>query len=177
MKSKFVAISGISASFVAIILTLGAYIEFLDIFAIVLSSVFVILPLYFGSIKGCFLTFFAGGVVSLLCGLGNITSIVYPAYFTFFGLYPIIKFLAKEKNFNKKIFIILSIIWCVGVCYFLFFYYTQILMLELERLPEFVEKYIWYFIALYGVVFYFIYDRFIFVVKTLEDRYLQRIIR
>ena len=53
MKSKFIAISAVSASFVAIVLIVGAYISFFDVYALLLSSVFVILPLYFNTYKGC----------------------------------------------------------------------------------------------------------------------------
>ena len=46
MKSKVVTLSAISAALTAIVLTLGAYIELVDLYSIVISSVFVILPLY-----------------------------------------------------------------------------------------------------------------------------------
>ena len=52
MKSKIISISAISAGFLALILTVGAYIEMVDLFCIVISSVFVILPLYYKSFIG-----------------------------------------------------------------------------------------------------------------------------
>ncbi len=177
MKSKFIAISAISASFVAIVLIIGAYISFFDVYALLLSSVFVILPLYFNTYKGCFLCYLVGGVVALLCGLGNITSIVYPGYFAFFGLYPIVKFIASNKKFNKIVFMFLGLLWCVACAYGLFFYYTEFLGLELNDFPEFISNNILYFVGAFAIVFYFLYDKTIYFVKIIEDRYLQRIIR
>ena len=46
MKSKVVTVSAISAALTAIALTLGAYIELVDLYAIVISSAFIILPTY-----------------------------------------------------------------------------------------------------------------------------------
>ncbi|MBQ0099809.1 MAG: hypothetical protein KBS91_04620, partial [Firmicutes bacterium] len=138
MKSKFIAISAVSASFVAIVLIVGAYISFFDIYALLLSSVFVILPLYFNSYKGCFLCYLAGGVVALLCGMGNITSIVFPGYFVFFGLYPIVKFIATNKKMNRVLFFFLGLLWCIASAYGLFFYYTKLLMLPLNDFPDFI---------------------------------------
>ena len=55
MKSKIISLSAISASFIAIALIIGAYIEITDLFMVVISSVFVLLPLYLKSYKGSFL--------------------------------------------------------------------------------------------------------------------------
>lgn len=177
MKSKLIAISAISASFTAIVLTLGAYIELFDIFALVVSSVFVILPLYYHTYKGCFLCFFAGGVLAFIFSGFNIMSIVFPAYFLFFGIYPIVRFIAIEKKFNKMLFGTISLLWCVAVFYGLYYYYTLFLMLPIEDLPKFVSDNILYFVAVFGVVFYFIFDRFIFVSQRIENIYLQRILK
>ena len=90
MKSKIISLSAISACFIAASLVVGTYFEILDFFMLVTASVFVLLPLYLKSYKGSFLAYLVGGVVAILCGGFNFT-LIYPAYFLFFGVYPIIK--------------------------------------------------------------------------------------
>ena len=46
MKSKVISLSAISAALIAVSLTIGAYFEFADLFAVVIASAFVILPIY-----------------------------------------------------------------------------------------------------------------------------------
>jgi hypothetical protein len=57
MKSKLLAVSAISASLTAIILTIGAYVSMADLFCLTISSVTVLPPLYFKSYKAGFLSF------------------------------------------------------------------------------------------------------------------------
>lgn len=178
MKSKIISISAISASLVALCLTLGSYVTFVDVFCTIIASVFVILPLYYKSFKGCFLTYLAGGLVATLACLPSLTySFVLPAYFIFFGLFPIVKNLLAYKGVNKIVSIFIGLIWCVLALYGIYFYYVLVLGLNLSDLPFFIEKYILIFIGVFSIIFYFIYDRFIFVVKLVIDRYLKKIIK
>lgn len=64
MKSRVIALSAISAAFVALFLTLGAYIEFINIISVIVASVFIVLPMYENSKLGSFLAFLAGGVIA-----------------------------------------------------------------------------------------------------------------
>ncbi|MBO7150026.1 MAG: hypothetical protein J6V71_03945 [Clostridia bacterium] len=176
MKSKIISLSAISASFIAIALIIGAYIEITDLFMVVISSVFVLLPLYLKSYKGSFLAFLAGGVIAFLCSGFNF-ALIFPAYFTFFGIYPIVKHKMKEKNVKNSVAIIIGLIWFVFVAYGCYFYYTLILNGVFEGLPNWIEKYIIYGIGLIAIVFFFIYDRFVFVVKFVIDKYLKKIIK
>ncbi|MCQ2387632.1 MAG: hypothetical protein MJ066_04225 [Clostridia bacterium] len=180
MKNKVLALSAISASFVAILLTIGAYIEFADVFTIIIASAFILLPLYYKSYKGCFLCYIAGGVIAFIISGFNILSIVFPSYFVFFGIYPIVKMRAIDKKFNKIIFMIIGLIWCVGVIYGIYFYYTFVMKIEFDELTEkiaFIMDYLYITIAVIGVIFYFLFDRFIVVVKRLLDYYLPKIIK
>ena len=43
MKSKVIALSAISASFITLFLSVGAYIEVVDLIAVVVASAFIIL--------------------------------------------------------------------------------------------------------------------------------------
>ena len=178
MKSKVLALSAISAGFVAIFLILGSYVSFVDIFCTVVSSVFVLMPLYLKSYKGSFLSYLVGGAISLLICLPTfLFSFVIVAYFVFFGIYPIIKMLAAEKGFNKKIFFVIGLIWCIATIYGVYFYYTGVMGLNFNDLPKFIADYILIFLAPIGAFFFIIYDRFIFVCKMFLDKYLSRVIK
>lgn len=177
MKSKIIALSAVSAGLISVFLTLGAYIELIDLVCIVIASAFVILPIYYKSYSGSFLAFLAGGVISFVFSGFNILSIVFPSYLMFFGCFPIAKLKMREKNFNKIIGVIIGIIWCVATFYAMYFYYTGVMKLELKDLPKFISDYILYFVGAFGIVFYVIYDRYVVVLKITFDKYLKRIIK
>ena len=172
MKSKVIALSAVSAGFTAICLIVGAYLDFADLIALVLASAFVILPLYYGSYKGAALAFLAGGTIALLIALPKISlTIVFPAYAAFFGLYPIIRHFAAEKQVKKTIIYIVGAVWCVAAVYGMYFYYT------LPAWAEWIRGGILYILPVIGLIFYFIYDRYVVVTKTFLDGVLKRIIK
>ena len=177
MKSKVIAISAISAGFIAIFLTIGAYFSIFDLVSVVIASVFVLLPTYYNSYAGSVLAFLAGGIIAFIFSSFNIMSIVFPSYIAFFGVYPIIKCKMAEKNFNKIAGLLIGLVWCVAVCFGIYFYYTEIMGQPFSDLPEFILNYILFFVALAGVVFYFLFDRFIVLSKLIIDRYLGKILK
>ena len=85
--------------------------------------------------------------------------------------------LATEKGFNKKIFFVIGLIWCIATIYGVYFYYTGVMGLNFNDLPKFIADYILIFLAPIGAVFFIIYDRFIFVCKMFLDKYLSRVIK
>lgn len=180
MKSKTLAISAISAALVAIALTVGAYFDAADLFALIVASAFVILPLYRGSYKGTLLSFLVGGVIAIISsGFNFAYSVVFPAYFGFFGAYPILFSYLSDKNVKKPVRAIIGILWCVAAFYGMYFYYTAVIGLNLNDLPEWLPKFIKdaaiYLIGVIAVVFYFIFDRFIQVVRVFYNNYIGRI--
>ena len=178
MKSKIISISAISAGFVALFLCVGSYLSIVEIFSTVVASAFVILPLYYKSYKGCFLAYLVGGAISLLVCIPSILySFVIPAYFVFFGIYPIIKNIFIDKNINKYLSFVVGLIWCVATIYGVFFYYTLIMGLQINGLPYFISKNVLIFLAPVGILFFLIYDRFVVVCKYAIDKYLNRIIK
>lgn len=177
MKSKIISISAVSAGFVAIFLLLGSYIEIADLFTTVVSSVFVTSPLYYKSYKGCFLAYVAGGLIAFICSGFNLISLVFPAYFAFFGVYPIIKCLMKEKSVNKYVGFILGLIWFVAISLGLYYYYVFFMGAVLEGLPQWVTNYLEFIIIFIAIIFYFIYDRFIIVMRRFTEYYLNKIIK
>ncbi len=176
MKSKIISLSAISAGFIAISLIIGSYFEITDLFMVVVASVFVLLPLYLNSYKGSFLAFLAGGVIALLCSGFNL-ALIFPAYFTFFGIYPIVKNKMLEKQVKKYVALIIGLIWFILVSYGCYFYYTLVLNGVFEGLPAWIEQYIIYGVGLVAILFFFIYDRFLFVVKFFVDKYLRKIVK
>lgn len=180
MKSKLITISAVSSAFVAICLTLGLYFELVDLISLVIVSVFVILPLYYNSFLASFLSYLAGGLVALIIGGFNFLSIVIPAYFLYFGLYPIIKHLFIKKNVNPVLAKFIGLIWCVLAFYGMYFYYTAVMGLDFSDVPLWLEEYVKfvpYAVAPLGIIFFFIFDKFVVVVKRVEDYYLKRIIK
>ena len=181
MKSRVITVSAISAGLVAICLAIGIYVEIVDLFSLVLSSVFVILPLYLKSYKGALFTYLAGGVLGLLIGWFNfVYSFVFPAYFAFFGLFPIIACLLREKKINKFFYHTIGLIWGLAAAYGLYFYYTLVMRLDFANLPHYliwIKDYLIVVVGVVGVVFYFVYERFITLAKTLIDKYMGKIIK
>lgn len=175
MKSKVISLSAISAAFVAIALIIGGFFEMTDFFMLILASVFVMLPLYLNSFKGSFLAYFAGGVIAVLLTFNF--ALIFPAYFGFFGIYPIVKCKMLQKNFNKAWGIVIGLIWLIAVSYGCYFYYTLILGGVFTGLPEWIYDYIIYGIGLIAIVLFFVFDRFVVVVRLLLDKYLNRIIK
>jgi hypothetical protein len=177
MNSKVVSISSISAGLIAIALLVGAYFEFADLFAVVIASVFVLMPLYLKSYKGSVLAGLAGGVIAFLCSGLNFLSLVFPTFISFFCFYPIVKCKMVEKSVKKIYNYIFGLVWFLIVAYGAYFYYTLVMHGVFEGLPNWISDYILYFIGALSIVFYFIYDRFIFVVKLFLDKYLSKIIK
>ncbi len=177
MKSKLLAISAISAGFIALFLTLGAYVQVVDLFVIVVASVFVILPLYYKSYTASFLAYLAGGVLAFLFSGFNFLSIVFPAYFGFFGIYPIIRHLMKEKRVNKIVTYIVGGIWCVLAVYGIFFFYTLVMKEGFVDLPQWIVDNIYWLVGVLAVVFYFVYDYSILIARRAINKYLRKIIK
>ena len=176
MKSQVISLSAISASFIAVALVIGTYFELADLFMLVIASIFVLLPLYLKSYKGSFLAFLVGGVIAVLISGFNFT-LIYPAYFLFFGIYPLVKIKMLEKRVSRAINLIVGIVWFLIVSYVCYYYYLLILGGVFEGLPVWIEKYLVYFIGLIAIIFYFFYDRFIVVIKFNLDKYLLKIIK
>ncbi len=188
MKSRAIALSAISAAFVAIFLTFGAYVEFFDLIAVVIASVFVILPSYEDSRLGCFLAYLVGGFIGFLFSGFNIVSIVFPAYFAFFGLMPVMNLFA-EKKINKKLWFFIKLVWGVAVTYLLLWYYTAVMHMPIEYTFDMfgksfdltdVENIYYMFLVAYGVfglIFFAVYDRFVYVARFSVNKLLSGIIK
>ena len=177
MNSKLISISAISAGLVALFLVVGAYFEMADLFSVVFASVFVMLPLYYRSYKASILSYLVGGVIAFLISGFNLLSLVFPAYFAFFGIYPIIKCFIMEKRKNKYVGFVLCLIWFVAVAIGLYFYYTSFMGMAIEDMPAWFNDYALIFVALLAVLVFVVFDRFVIAVRRIFNYYLKRIIK
>ena len=181
MKSKVITLSAISAAFLAICLTIGAYLTVTDVFMLVLCSVFVVLPLYLNSVKGSLIAYLVGGVLGFIFSNFNfLYTFIFPAYFTFFGLYPIVSFCLIKRNLNKALYFVIGALWCVAFFYGIFFYYTAVMGLDFFDINIdilWIKDYVLFYLWALAVLFYFIYDRYVFVIKKIVGFYLGKIIK
>ena len=190
MKSKAIALSAISAGFCALLLTLGAYFEIIDLISVIVATVFIILPYYYGSKKGCVLAGLVGGVVALFISGFNFISLVFPFYFLFTMPLTLINVLLSEKTFFKgAVWFFVKLLWTLAVGYFLLWYYTAIMGIPLTYDLNLFGKTIdlssydniyYYFLLAYGLlimVFFWVYDKFIVATKIATDRLLKRILK
>ena len=176
MKSKIISISAITSALVALVLSAGVFFEFVDLFALAISSAIVLLPLYYKSYLGSLLSVLCGGLVALIFTGFNFFSIVFPAFFGYFGTFPILACYLREKRFNIIAYKIIGLIWCVASFFGIYYYYTFIMNVPFNDLPSIVSKYIYWFVLLASVIFYFVFDRYILVSKLFINRYVSRII-
>lgn len=177
MKSKVLSISAISAAFISIVLTIGAYVEFVDLLSVVIASIFVLLPLYYGSYKGSILASICGVVIAFLCGGLNILSLVFPTYLIFFGLYPIFRSKMTDKKVKSIVIYVVGLLWFLITCYVVYFYYTLVMQGVFDGLPEWVKDYALVLVGGIGIAFYFVFDRFVVVIRKLVNSYLYRILK
>lgn len=177
MKSKIVSISAISAGFIAILLTVGAYFEITDIVTTVFASCLVLLPLYYESYKGSILTYLVGGVIAFIFSGFNLYSLVFPSYFLFGGIYPIISTYLRERKGKKLLVYIVGAIYSAIFFVGSYYYYVFFMKVPISDLPQFIRNNIVIVMAVLGIVFYFIFDRFIVLVRRVSNYYLKRIIK
>ncbi len=177
MKSKLLAISAISSAFSAILLTMSAYVTFADLFCLVISSAFVMLPLYYGSYKAGFLAFLVGGVIAFIFSGFNLTVMVIPAYLLFFGSFPLVKNFAVERGVNKVVVYVVGLFWCILAVYGIYFFYVKITGLDFGHLPKIILDNMLLFVGIAGCLFYVVYERYINAVKKFIDFYLRKIIK
>lgn len=174
MKTKLIALSAISAALTAITLSAGAIFEFIDLFTVCIVPLFISMPLYFNSKKGAALASLVGGIIALMV---NPFSLVWIFHFGFFGFYPILKFVFITQNKKQFWFKALSLIWFVIVSLGAYFFYIKVLggvPDDIFGLPEWTILLIF---ALLAVVFYFVVDKFIYILQLKVFYILNKIIK
>ena len=177
MNSKNIAVSAITASIIAVFLILGSYVTVLDLASVILASAFVVTPLYKKSYLGAFLAYLVGGVIAFISYGFNPITLVFPAFFSFFGVYPIVQSKLNEKGVKKWVIFLIGSVWCSAVCYGLYFYYTLFMNFPLENLPAWFVNNIYLLFLPIALIVYFVFDRFIFISKKAMYYYLSKIIK
>ena len=177
MKSKIISVSAITSAIIAIFLTFGAYIEMFDLWAVVIASVFVLIPLYYNSYLGAILSSIAGGIIAFMFSGFNLFSVVFPAFFGFFGFYPIFRVFVSLKRKNNVVRIIIGLIWCAIAIYGIYLYYTFVMEISDLDLPKFLMDNIYLFLMPVSVLFYFLFDKFVLVAKFTIDKYAKRVLK
>jgi len=82
-----------------------------------------------------------------------------------------------QKNFNKIVALIINLVWFVATVYGIYFFYTAVMGLTLNKMPQFISDYILVFVGLIAIGVYFLFERYVITVKRVADRYLERIIQ
>ncbi len=177
MNSKNVALSAVSASLIAVFLILGAYVTVLDISSVVIASLFTLIPLYKKSTLGSFLCYLVGGIIAFMCYGFNPVTLVFPAFFSYFGLYPLISDKMSQKNVKRIIRYVIGALWCVAVCYGLYFYYTSFMGLALHNLPKWIAENIYFILAPIAIAVYAVFEIFISYGKKFIFFYLSKIVK
>lgn len=177
MKSKMIALSAISASFVALFLTLGSYVEIVDMIAVVVASAFIILPLCKKWYLASFLSYLAGGILAFLISGFNYLSLVFPSYFFFFGIFPVVQKIMTDKKIKNWIVYLIGMLWSVAVSIGLYYYYTLLMGFQVDFSSiEWLNNYAVPLVALFGVVIFFLYLHLINLWLRMAEKYIDKLI-
>ncbi len=178
MKTRVITLSAVSSALCAVVLIMGVYLsEIFDVFALMLAPAFLCLPLYVNSKKGAVLAYLSAGILAILLTGGQITSYIFFSYFLFAGIFPIVKYIAVVKKFNKVIFTVLGEIWFVAFMIAIYYYYTMFLGFPFETLFNIKQEIYPLILAIISVFMYFLVDRYVFSLQIIIFRLLGRIIK
>ncbi len=166
-----IALSAVAAAFAVILLTLGSFIEVLDISCVMLAGIAIMIPLSKKDILGGFLSYLAAGILAMVV-TGFRFAVIVP-YAVFFGLYPIANSLIDKYLPKKKLLNVLAVI--IKDAWFLlamFIYYKVLvaftgydLFADFSFVPEEYRQYIVPALFLFGAVFFVLYD---YVMKKMQ---------
>lgn len=149
--SKVVALSAMSCALAVILLTMGAYIEVLDLSCLFLASLALMMPLAKDYKLGGFLAYLATVLLSFLL-TGMRIQVVLP-FATFFGLHPLINYLQKKLKVNVILATVIKTVWFVATLYIMYFA-TKMFVAP----HPLIEKYIHYVLIIGGTAIFFVYD-------------------
>ena len=107
----------------------------------------------------------------------NFLIVTVPAYFVFFGVFPLVKNLMEEKNVNKYVRYLIGLVWCVLAVYGMFFFYKNVMSLDFSDLPVFVKDNLVIVVGLLGVIFYVVYERFLTAFRRIIDELLKKVLK
>ena len=83
----------------------------------------------------------------------------------------------RDKGVKNVFVFLIGAVWCVAMFYGAYFYYTGVMGLYITDMPKWFMDGIYIFIAVFGLIAYFLYDRFVYVFRIFINNYLKRILK
>lgn len=171
-KSFEIALSALAAAFAAGFLMLGTLNPFLLATGYLVATFALMVPLAKQFVWGSALAYLAAGLIALPLGLWKIVP-----YAVFFGLHPIVNFLQKKyvKRVPFKVLcLLLKAVWFDLAMWLSFYVLTAMAGMTF---PDYVTRFLYYFIFLAGTLFFVAYDIMIFFCQRSADLAVRRIRR
>ncbi|MBO7378033.1 MAG: hypothetical protein J6U35_04070 [Clostridia bacterium] len=175
--SKMIALSAIATAFAVILLTLGSYVELIDIVCVMYAGVAIMLPLAKQSYPGAALTFIASAALGLLLGGMRFTVIV--PFAVFFGLYPIANALQIRFRINKYLALAIKDVWFLGtmVLYYklMAWLYGYDLFEDFPFMTEALKRYVIPAMFVVGALFFILYDFIMMKMQLVVNKLVEKL--
>lgn len=168
--SKIISLAAVTAALAIIFLTIGVYVDVMDLSCLFMASLVIMLPLSKESVKCSLLGYGGAAIISAFICASTGRFAVCILFAAFFGLHPIINYLETSKNWNKALLLVIKDVWFVLTC--LLMYYVFNLFTDL---PDIVEQYAVYFIIIGGAILFVPYDMVMKRFQTLTDALIKRL--
>ena len=132
-KSRVIALSGISSALCLVFIVLGSYVPLLGYSCLIFASVALLLPLYKNSLVGGALAYLSSSMLAFL--LAGFKLDIVLGFALFFGLYPIVDFLAHKFKLNKWLALVIKII-IFNISFVVLYKFTFLFVIEIEFLQD-----------------------------------------
>ena len=176
-RSFMIALSAISCAFAAIFLSLGVLSNVLVATGYIIAEVALMAPLSKRFYLGDFLAYLGTVLLAVLLGaLGQFWSLV--PFVMFFGLHPMFNAFQLRFKLTRWIALVFKMIWfdaTLYVAYLVVFNGVLGAGSDYSAFFDFVNKYIWLFIAVLGSLFLWFYDYVMFKTQVWVNRLVGKI--
>ena len=168
ISSYEIALSALACAFATLCLTIGVYTELLLFTGYLLASIALMLPLYKRCFWGYMLAYIATCIIALFFNAGRFFDIL--PFIMFFGLHPIVNELQLCVRINRWVACAIKALWFDVTAYiiwrFIFGMTTSITVLD---------KYMVWLIAIFGTIFFVLYDNLSYRCRAIVNTTLARI--
>ena len=169
-QTKIIATASLTLALSIIFLLFFVLIGVTQISTLPFASVIMMIPLAKGSVKCAFFAYGATSLLSLIFTMGVGKFSITALYVVFFGLHPIINYLATSKKWNKILLFIIKDVWFILTLLLMYFAFTLF-----TDMPEFFEKYAIFIIILGGAILFVPYDFALKRFQKLTNQIITRI--
>ncbi|MGN1235748.1 MAG: hypothetical protein ACI4U2_07180, partial [Christensenellaceae bacterium] len=156
LRTKEIALSGVSAALAAILLTFGVFHPQFTVMGWILASIMIMLPLAKRFVWGSVFTYAAASLIAFLFGGAAYVWRLLP-FLVFFGLHPIANELFDRFRVKKWIAAVIKAVWFDLTLLLIYFVWTR--MLEAELPFAWVEAYLIPLVLIGGTLLCLVYDR------------------